>query len=141
MCLCKNHWLPKISCKPKYVYKVVYYIKSEEKTVMYSAFKGAVIEPDKPIKASKSWIRSLFTKNITGEGIHAYKSKLTAVQAIDDFNSNCQLFSSNYFNTLQGFMGFSIVNAIIPPYTFYWEGKWDEIAATKMIILNSTNNG
>lgn len=138
MCLYKKHWLPKISCKPKYVYKVVYYTKSKEKTVMHSAFKGTVIEPDKLMKASKSWIRSLFTDKITVEGIHAYKSKSKAItieECLDLFG-----WFPVYSNTRQEFMGFSIVNAIIPPYTFYWEDKSDEIAATKMIILNSTNN-
>ena len=141
MCLYKNHWLPKISCKPKYVYKVVYYTKSEEKTVMHSAFRGTVIEPDTLIKASKSWIRSLFTKNIKGEGVHAYKRKSAAVHTRCCFSITS--WSHIYSNTPQEFIGFAVVNAIIPPYTFYWENKYDgdEIAATKMIILNSTNNG
>lgn len=140
MCLYKKHWLPKISCKPKYVYKVVYYIKSEEKPVMHSAFRGTVIEPDKPIKASKSWIRSLFTKNIKGEGVHAYRDKSKAIDAEKLLNV---LGWCPVSTTPQGFIGFAVVNAIIPPYTFYWENKYDEneIAATKMIILNSTNNG
>lgn len=138
MCLYKNHWLPKISCKPKYVYKVVYYTKSEEKTLMHSAFTGTVIEPNKPTKASKSWIRSLFTKNIEGEGVHAYKWKLMAVHTRCCFSDTgwCHIYS----NTPQEFMGFSVVNAIIPPFTFYWEDDFDQIAATKMIILNSTDN-
>lgn len=121
MCLEKDHWFPKISWKPIKCYKLLYHYENNK---LVTPWKHSVIELNIPIRANKNLFSSLFTKVINGEGVHAY-SKLSTSTFIQRFYNEHDMF---------------VYEAIIPPFTFYWEGKSNDIAARKLIVTKEIEN-
>ena len=113
MCLTKTHRLPKISRKPIQVYKVFEHNFDR----LVTPYKRQLCKVGETIKAKHSWLKGIFKDEIWGEGVHAYVYKDTA-------EDETYLFSSDVVVHL----------CEIPPFTPYWIGENDEIAASKMII-------
>lgn len=116
MCLFKAHIFPKLSSKPIKVWKIVDTTYSK----YYYAPYRRIIYTSNIVKCSTKYaiIKAIFKNNIKREGVHAYTSKLNALK------SEC----FNYFPHVK------IIEAVIPPFTPYWLGKYGDIAATKMIL-------
>lgn len=110
MCLIKNHRFPKISFKPIKVFKLVY----SQNGIYYSWFMQCPIYLGKSLRSKKHWIKGIFAENITSEGVHAYLEK-----------PQC---GNYYINT-------RVLEAEIPPFTPYWIGWDNEVAAAKLRII------
>ncbi len=116
MCLIKTHRFPKISRKPIIVYKE------------FIEFNGQLITPcmclhcqcGSVIKASDHWFKGIFKNIIEGEGVHAYTNDYWKLKISDN---------NKYYYICE-----------IPPYTPYWIGAYDEIAASKMKIIKKLNS-
>ena len=113
MCLTKTHRLPKISRKPIQVYKVL----RLEGDKLITPYQKQLCQVGKTIKAKHSWLKGIFKNEIEGEGVHAYEYKDTA-------EATTYLFD------------YPVVVCLceIPPFTPYWIGNLEDIAASKMII-------
>lgn len=109
MCLIKNHKFPKISFKPIKVFKLVY-VKDG---IYRSYFMQCPIYLGQSLRSKKHWIKGIFAENITSEGVHAYLEK-----------PKCRC----WFNT-------RVLEAEIPPFTPYWIGWDNEVAAAKLRII------
>ncbi|MBO7079102.1 MAG: hypothetical protein J6W64_04770 [Bacilli bacterium] len=113
MCLAKTHRLPKISRKPIQVYKL--FCKKED-NILCTPVVHYKCKLGDTIKASHSWIRSLFAGEITSDGVHAF------------------IIAGEYCFNLAYFYSADVYLCEIPPYTPYWIGENYDIAASKMII-------
>lgn len=116
MCLIKTHRLPKISRKPIQVYKRFF---NYHTNILITPYQGLCCKPGDIIKARNSWVKGIFTNEIEGEGVHAFKDYPTEIELafiamadVDDYYV-CE----------------------IPPYTPYWIGDNRDIAASKMKII------
>lgn len=114
MCLYKTHRLPKISRKPIQCYKIFNVVKSEDFKLSTDVC-GYLCNTGDTIKSKYCWIRGIFKSNLEGEVVHAYKSKTNA-------NRYCWVVQC-------------VCLCEIPPFTPYWYGKYDEIAASKIKII------
>ena len=108
MCLYKTHRFPKISVKPIKVYKILHEVYSFEKRRIFfrTPFRGTEVKVGETIKARRWWFMGIFRNIIEGEGVHAYTDK----------------WKANF-------------EAEIPPFTPYWYGEDNEIAASRMKII------
>ena len=113
MCMFKTHRFPKISREPIQVYKL--FCEKDDNILCTPAVHYKCKLGD-TIKASHSWIRSLFANRITGDGVHAFINN----------GAYCYRFARFY--------GADVYLCEIPPYTPYWIGEDYDIAASKMII-------
>lgn len=114
MCLTKTHRLPKISRKPIQVYKV--FEHSITNDMLVTPYQLRCYKVGETIKAKHSWFRSIFKNKIEGEGVHAFTT--------NDFAFR---IAGNYINHY-------VHLCKIPPFTPYWIGMHNDIAASKMII-------
>lgn len=112
MCLVKTHRLPKISRKPIQVYKVFKPIGCS----LLTPYQKYACNVGDTIKAENSWIKGIFKNEIEGEGVHAFIIGIVAFAT-----------ANQYFDTY-------VYLCEIPPFTPYWQGDCDDIAASKMII-------
>lgn len=123
MCLCKTHWLPKISMKPIQVYKQFLYMElyakwtEDKEEYLVTPFQQTRHNVGDTIIAKDSWVKGVFADEISSEGVHAYIAHPCTEQMI-----------------LDGKWRFFWYICEIPPYTPYWIGKHGDIAASKMII-------
>ena len=114
MCLYKTHRLPKISRKPIQCYKIFNVVESKNFKLSTGVYDYLCNIGD-TIKSEYCWIRGIFKSNLEGEVVHAYKSKTNA-------NMYCWVDQC-------------VCLCEIPPFTFYWYGKYGEIAASKIKII------
>ena len=112
MCLIKTHRLPKISRKPIQVYKV-FRLEGDKLITFY---REQVYQLGETINSKHSWFKGIFKNEIYGEGVHAFVYKCDA----------------DWLAFRNGF--YYVYLCEIPPFTPYWVGVWDDIAASKMII-------
>lgn len=111
MCLYKTHRLPKISRKPIQCYKV-FKVSSNG---LITPWRKYFCNVGDTIKANKHWLKGIFKKELEGEVVHAFR---------------------NEYDTKWYCSGKQCVCLCeIPPFTPYWYGKGDEIAASKMKII------
>jgi len=113
MCLYKIHKLPKIAWKPITCYKVVDKISSVNFATIYL---GERYKLNMPIKASYFNL-GISKKELTGEVVHAYTIESAAHKRA---NITCSA---------------SVLECVIPKFTIYWLGRYDEIGARKIIPL------
>lgn len=129
MCLTKTHPHPLTSGKEIEVYKI--FLKEMFNNELFLvtpyvrclAAEGEEILAKYPVTTETS-----LGKCILGEGVHAYQTLEAAKLAKEDFDSWFPTDGDNpYVKSV-------IHKAIIPPHTRYWLGKYDEIAATRILI-------
>lgn len=115
MCLIKTHRFPKISRKPIIVYKRFIELGNNQ---LQTPCIGLLCKCGSVIKSSDHWYKGIFKHTIGREGVHAYVIK----DYFLPYNpSNHKLYICE-----------------IPPYTPYWIGAYDEIAASKMKIIEKS---
>ena len=132
MCLSKAHRFPRISWKPIKCYKLV----CKENGKLYTPFRNVEIMLNKPIKPSRNLFNSLLCDTIgdtiEGGGVHAY------------INMRLAFVTMRYSNMLSNAVHSSdpckVYEAIIPPFTFYWEGESNDIAARELIVTKEIEN-
>lgn len=113
MCLVKTHKWPKITLRPKLVYKVL----EIQKGVLSTPHVGMIVKLGETIKAKKWWNIAVGEKEIWGEGVHAYVDLRRAETA------------------RQCGWARRIFIAEIPVFTLYWMGDSYDIAAKRMKII------
>ena len=123
MCLHKKHILPKISWKPITVYKMFFEeIDGDSLYTPYQDYKVSGII----IRAKYLSIFELTLEDsINGCGVHAYKDLVTAKWI-------AEVWSPRVIDNK--LCAVAIYECTIPPFTFYWEGKDEDIAARKLKI-------
>ena len=119
MCLSKAHRFPRISWKPVKCYKLVY----EENGKLCTPFQGVEVILNKPIKPSRNLFNFLSCDVVNGEGVHAF---ITVDRA---FIMRYHMSASYPYPLIC-----KVYEAIIPPFTFYWEGESSDIAARELIV-------
>ena len=112
MCLIKTHIFPKISSDPIKAYKVLKKDKEGYRTPirLYSCNIGDTI------KSELFWFVGILMETITGEGVHAYMT-----------------FADAKYHKME--RTDIIVEVEIPPFTPYWIGDDDDIAASRMKLI------
>jgi hypothetical protein len=117
MCLDKTHVFPKISRKPITVYKI-FAERGKRPKKLITPFTGYSYKIGDTIKAIKPWYYGILPCCIEEEGVHAYCSKPTELDISIESRRK---------------RGYYICE--IPPFTPYWIGNFDQIAASKMKII------
>lgn len=120
MCLIKKRRLPKISEEPIIVYKMI-----ERRNGRYiTSVKGVDVKLNSTLKAKDTSIWEMYcSRTINGCGVHAYADLARAQEVMEMYYGN---FREDYY----------ILKCAIPPNTFYWEGKYGDIAARELEISN-----
>ena len=111
MCLFKTHRLPKISRKPIQCYKIFNVCCG----ILNTPHLCVPCQIGDTIEARDCWIKGIFNEELTSEVVHAICEKHRAVFRKD--------------------LGQCICLCEIPPFTPYWYGTYDEIAASKIKII------
>lgn len=122
MCLVKKSIFPKLTLKNKVVYKIAYFetIPDEYAT----PFRNCQIILNQEYKGKwflSNLINSLFSSEIHDGYIHSVKDLESA-----------KLYTNRYSFCEPVY----ILKAVIPRYTFYWEGKDNDIASRRIKYID-----
>ena len=127
MCLVKIHKLPRISWKPIVCYKV---LKKRGDNYLTPCVDYLITKDREIIKGEENFFKGFKYKSIYGWGVHAFTNRFDAFRTARFFCMIDQVIG-----------GHIVVECIIPRFTFYFEGKNNEICARKMIInIENGNN-
>ena len=129
MCLEKDHWFPKISWKPIKCYKLL----CENEGKFYCPWYPIEVILNRPIKANRNLFSSLFTEIINGQGVHAYIDYERALSIYNHYRGEDKKINPLFIPPV--YSNIKLYEAVIPPFTFYWKGKFfDDIAARELIV-------
>ena len=119
MCLIKKSIFPRFTLRDKIVYKVIY-IDFILGPVYRTPFQYQEIILNKEYKGkwvSSNLIKSFFSFNIYDGYIHSIKD----LKSVKSYISETIFYEPVY-----------VLKAVIPKYTFYWEGIDNDIASRKI---------
>ena len=118
MCLIKKRRLPKISRKPITVYKII----ERYNNFYMTPVREEYINLNSTLKAKDTSIYEMYCSSvIKGCGVHAYINLEKAQEVME-----------TYYRRFH----YIILKCVIPPNTYFWEGKGGDIAARELEISN-----
>lgn len=121
MCLVKSSIIPRITLKPKIVYKVLY----KDKGNYYTPFMDCKVELNKLYIGEffgNGLITFLFSKYIDSGFIHSYDSIDSAI--------------NNFIDASNDDSSAIIIKCEIPRFTLYYKGHCREIASRKLKYIS-----
>lgn len=118
MCLNKLSIIPRITLKPKVVYKVVKKSSNIDYETFYTGYKVHLGELYSGRFVSDDWFTSLFGKNIYSGFIHSYDESISE-EILEEYKDR------TYDNV-------ALIKCEIPKFTLYYKGYFGEIASRKL---------